>query len=126
MLIEMFDLFETEFIHNSIILVCLNNLIGRVGVVAISIFQMILTCYNDKWRHHPTTRIDVLDYSDLFPIARLYGFSFLTPVIQCHNKDGYDLVYKKAYLIEIPDVGFYNIIFSNYILEKSKPSLNDL
>src|SRR6266699_3260583 len=87
---------------------------------------MILAYYNDKWRYRPTTRIDTLDYSDLFPIARLYGFSFLTPVVRRYNKGGCDLAYEKACFVEILDVGLYNTMFGNYILEKSKPSPNDL
>jgi len=87
---------------------------------------MVLTYYNNKWRHRLTIRIDVLNHSDLFPIARLYGFNFPILVVQCHNKDGYDLAYEKAYLVEIPDIGLYNTIFSNHILEKSKPNPNNL
>ncbi len=87
---------------------------------------MVLTCYNDKWRHRPTTRIDVLDYSNPFPIARLHGFSFLTPVVRCYNKGRCDLAYKKACFVEVPDIGLYDIIFGNHILEKLKSSLNDL
>ncbi len=126
MLIEMFDLFEIEFIRSLTIFVCPNNPIGQIKVVAISIFHMILACYNNKWRHRPIIRIDALDYSDLFPIVRLYSFNFLMLVIRCYNKDGYDLVYKKACFVEVPDVGFYDIMFGNYILEKSKSSFNDL
>ncbi len=87
---------------------------------------MVLICYNDKWRYRLTIRIDALDYSDPFPIAKLYGFSFFTPVVRCYNKGGYDLAYEKACLVEILDVGLYNTMFSNHILEKSKPSFNDL
>ncbi len=87
---------------------------------------MVLTCYNNKWKYRPTTRIDVLNYSDPFSITKLYSFNFLMPVIQYYNKNGCDLIYKKAYLVEILNIGFYNIILDNYILEKSKPSLNDL
>ncbi len=122
----MFDPFETEFIRSPIILVCPNNPIGRIRVITISIFQMILTYYNDKWRHHPTIRIDVLDYNDPFPIAKLYSFNFPTPVIQHYNKDKRNLAYKKAYLVEVPDIGLYNTIFGNYILKKSKPNFNNL
>ncbi len=87
---------------------------------------MILICYNNKWQYRLTTKIDTLDYNDLFPIIRLYSFNFPIPVVQRYNKDGYDLAYKKIYLVEIPDVGLYNIIFDNYILEKSKSSPNNL
>src|SRR6266566_5597319 len=87
-LIEVFDLFETEFICSPTILVCPNNLIGQIGIVTISILQMILACYNDKWWHRPTIRIDVLDHSDPFPIAKLYSFNFLIPVVQRYNKGG--------------------------------------
>jgi len=126
MLIEMFDLFETEFIYNPAIFVCFNNPIGRKKVVTISIFKMVLTYYNNKWRHRLTTRIDALNHNDPFPITRLYSFNFLTPVVQHYNKDGYNLVHKKTYLVEVPDVGLYNIMFDNHILEKSKPSPNNL
>ncbi len=125
-MIEVFDLFETEFIRSSTIFVCSNNLFGWKGVVTISIFQMILIYDNDKWRYCLTARINVLDYNDPFPIAKLYSFSFLTFIVRCHNKDGCDLTYKKAGLIEVPDIAFYNTVFGNYILEKSKPNLNDL
>jgi len=47
-LIEMFDLFETEFIYNLIMFICSNNLIERKKIITISIFKMILTYYNDK------------------------------------------------------------------------------
>ncbi len=122
----MFDLFETEFICNPTILACSNDPIGRVRVVAILIFQMILIYYNNKWWYCPTIRIDVLDYNDLFPIARLYSFNFLIPVVRCYNKDGYNLIYKKIYFVEVLNVGLYDIIFGNYILKKSKSNLNDL
>ncbi len=87
---------------------------------------MILTYYNDKWQYRLIIKIDVLNYSDLFPIVRLYSFNFFTSVVQYYNKGRYNLVYKKAYLVEIPDVGLYNIIFDNYILEKLKLNFNDL
>ncbi|SRR6266699_1806930 len=87
---------------------------------------MILTCYNNKWRHRPTIRIDALNYNDPFSIIRLYSFNFLILIVQCYNKSGYDLAYKKAYFVEILDIGFYNIMFDNYILEKSKSIFNDL
>ncbi len=122
----MFDLFKTEFIYNLTILVYLNDSIGQIRIIAISILQMILTCHNDKWRYRSTIRIDVLNYNNLFPIARLYSFSFLIPVVRYYNKDGCNLAYEKVCLVEIPDVGFYNTIFGNYILEKSKPSFNNL
>ncbi len=122
----MFDPFETEFIYSLIILVCFNNLIGRIEVVAIPILQIILAYHNDKQRYRPIIKIDTLDYNDLFPIARLYDFSFFTPVVQRYNKNGYNLIYKKTCLIEVPDIELYNIIFSNYILEKLKSSSNDL
>ncbi len=95
-------------------------------VIAIPIFKMVLTYYNNKWQHRLTIRIDVLDYSNPFSIARLYSFNFSILVIQRYNKGGYDLVYKKACFVEIPDVGFYDTMFGDYILEKSKLSLNDL
>ena len=122
----MLDPFETEFIRSPTILVYPNNLIERARVVTISILQIILACYNDKWRHRPTIRIDTLDHSDLFPIARLYSFNFSTPVVRRYNKDRYNLAYEKACLIEVLNVGFYNIIFDNHILEKSKPNPNNL
>ena len=87
---------------------------------------MILAYYNNKWKHRPTIRIDVLDYNDLFSIAKLYNFSFLILIVQSYNKNRYDLVYKKACLVEISNAGLYNTIFNNYILKKSKPSPNDL
>ncbi len=87
---------------------------------------MILTYYNNKWRYHLITRINILNYSDPFPIIRLYNFNYFIPVVQYYNKGGYDLAYKKAYFVEVLNIGLYNIIFGNYILEKSKPSLNDL
>ncbi len=71
-------------------------------------------------------RIDVLNYNNLFPIVRLYGFNFPMPVVRRYNKDGYNLAYKKACFVEVPDIGFYNIMFNNYILEKLKPSPNNL
>ncbi len=122
----MFDLFETEFICSPIILIYLNDSIEQTKIIAISIFQMILTYYNDKWRYCPTIKIDVLDYSDPFPIVRLYGFNFPTPIVRRYNKYGYNLAYKKAYLVEISNVGLHNIIFGNYILKKSKSSPNNL
>src|SRR6266699_7214124 len=125
-LIEVFDLFETEFICSSTIFVYFNDLVGWKGVVAISIFKIVLIYYNDKWRYRPTIRIDALNHSDPFPIAKLYNFSFPTPVVQRYNKGGCDLAYEKACLIEVPDVGLYDTMFGNYILEKSKPSPNDL
>src|SRR6266699_1318949 len=126
MLIEMFNLFEIEFIYNLAIFVYFNDLIGRKKVVAISIFEIVLTYYNNKWRHCPTIRIYILDHSNLFSIVKLYNFNFLTPVVRRYNKDGYDLAYKKACLVEILNIGLYNIIFNNNILEKSKPSFNNL
>ena len=125
-LIEMFDLFEIEFIYSLIILVCLNDPIGWVRIITISIFQIILTYYNNKWRHRLIIRIDVLDYNDPFPITRLYNFNFPTLIVRYYNKGGYDLAYEKAYLVEVSDVGLYNIIFGNYILKKSKSNFNDL
>ncbi len=122
----MFNLFETEIIYSPTILIYPNNLIGQIKVIAISIFQMILVCYNNKWRYRPIIRIDALDYNNLFSIARLYSFSFFTPVVRHYNKNKCDLAYKKVCFVEIPDVRFYNTIFGNYILEKSKPSSNDL
>src|SRR6266699_6644991 len=87
---------------------------------------MILACYNNKLRYRPTIRIDILNYNNLFLIAKLYNFSFLMPVVRYYNKNGCNLVYKKAYFIEVLDVGLYNIIFDNYILEKSKSNFNNL
>src|SRR6266699_1638043 len=87
---------------------------------------MILTYYNDKWRYRPTIRIDVLNYSDPFPITRLYNFNFFTPIVQYYNKSGYNLAYKKVYLVEVPNIGLHNIIFDNYILKKSKSNPNNL
>jgi len=126
MLIEMFDPFETEFICSPVILVYPNDLVGWRKVVAISIFEMVLIYYNNKWRYRLTIRIDVLDYSDLFLIARLYGFSFFTPIIRCYNKGGCDLAYEKVCFVEVLNVGLYDIMLGNYILEKSKSSFNDL
>ncbi len=87
---------------------------------------MVLTYYNDKWRHRPTIRINILDYNNLFPIVKLYSFNFLTPVIRRHNKDGYNLAHKKIYFVKIPNIGLYNIIFGDHILEKLKLNFNDL
>ncbi len=121
----MFDPFETKFICSPIIFVCSNDSIRRIEVITISIFQMILIYYNDKWQYCPTTKIDVLNHNDLFPIVRLHNFNFFISVIQCYNKGECNLAYKKVYLVEILDVGFYNIIFGNYILEKSKLNFNN-
>ena len=77
----MFNLFETEFICNSTILVCPNDLIGQIEVVIIPILQMILTYYNNKWQYRPITRIDILNYNNPFPIAKLYNFNFPTFII---------------------------------------------
>jgi len=87
---------------------------------------MILTCYNDKWQYYSTVRIDVLDYNNPFSIARLSSFNFPISVVRYYNKNGYNLTYKKTGFVEVPNVRFYNTMFGNYILEKSKPSLNDL
>ncbi len=87
---------------------------------------MILAYYNDKWRYYPTVRINILDYSDPFPIVRLYNFSFFIFIVRRYNKSRYDLVYKKACFVEILDVRFYDTMFGDYILEKSKPSFNNL
>ena len=125
-LIEILDPFKTKFIRNPTILVCSNNPIGQIEIVAISIFQIILSYYNNKWRYCPTIRIDTLNYNNPFPIVKLYGFNFPTPVVQHHNKDECNLAYKKVCLVEIPDIGFYNIMFGNHILEKLKSSLNNL
>src|SRR6266699_3397660 len=122
----MFNLFETEFICSLIIFVYFNNPIGRKKVVIISIFKMVLIYYNNKWRYRPITRIDALNHSDLFPIVRLYNFNFPISIIQCYNKCGYNLAYKKIYFIEVLDIGLYNTIFNNYILKKSKPNPDDL
>jgi len=86
---------------------------------------MVLTYYNDKWKYRLIIRIDVLNHSDLFSIAKLYGFNFFTSVIRRYNKSGRDLAYKKTCFVEVPNVGFYNIMFGNYILEKSKPNFNN-
>ncbi len=125
-MIEIFNLFETEFIRSPIILVYPNDPIGQTRIVAIPIFQMILTYYNNKWRHRPTTRINALNHNDPFPIARLYSFNFPIPIVRHYNKNGYNLAYKKTCLVEIPDIGLYNIMLGNHILEKLKPSFNDL
>ncbi len=106
-MIEVFDSFEIKFICSPIILVCPNDPIGRIRVITILIFQMILAYYNDKWRYRLIIRIDALDYSDPFPIIKLYGFNFLIPVVQYHNKSGCNLAYKKACFIEVSNVGFY-------------------
>jgi len=47
-LIEIFDLFKTEFIYSSIIFVCPNDPVGQREVVVIPIFEIVLTYYNDK------------------------------------------------------------------------------
>jgi len=47
-LIEVFDPFEIEFIRSPVIFVCPNDPIGWKKVVAIPIFKMVLTYYNDK------------------------------------------------------------------------------
>ncbi len=72
----MIHLFETEFIYNLVILVYPNDLIGRRRVIAISIFEMVLTYYNDKWKYRPIIRINILNYNDPFPIIKLYSFNF--------------------------------------------------
>ena len=87
---------------------------------------MVLTCYNNKWWYRSIIRIDVLDYNDPFPIVRLYGFNFLILIVQHYNKGGYNLAYKKVYLVEILNIGFYNTMFSHYILKKSKLNFNNL
>src|SRR6266566_1143205 len=125
-LIEVFDLFETEFIRSPIILVCFNDLIGQAEIIAILIFQMILAYYNNKWRYRSIIRIDILDYNDLFSIARLYSFNFPILVVQRYNKGGRNLAYKKVCLVEVLDIGLYDIIFNNHILKKSKLNFNDL
>jgi len=122
----MFNLFETEFIYSLIILVYLNNLIGRKKVIAISIFEIVLTYYNNKWKHHLTTRINTLNHNDPFPIAKLHSFNFPIPVIRRYNKDGYNLAHKKTYLVEVLNIRLYNTILDNYILEKSKSNFNDI
>src|SRR6266566_4781319 len=95
-LIEVFDLFETEFICSLTIFVYSNDLIGWRGVVVISIFEMVLICYNNKWKYCSIIRINVLDYNDLFLIVKLYSFSFFMSVVRRYNKGGYDLVYCKV------------------------------
>ncbi len=122
----MFDPFETEFICNLIIFVCPNDPIGRKRVVTILIFEMILIYYNDKWKYHSITKIDILNHNDLFSIVRLYSFNFPISVIRRYNKNRYNLVYKKTYLVEVLNVGLYNTIFGNYILKKSKSNFNNL
>src|SRR6266566_6970604 len=117
-LIEIFNLFETEFIRSPTILVCPSNLFKWKKVIVILILQIILIYDNDKWQYRLTVKINILDYNDPFSIARLYGFSFPMSIVRYHNKDGYDLAYEKAGFIEIPDIVLYNIIFGNYILEK--------
>ncbi len=67
-----------------------------------------------------------MDHNDPFSIVKLYSFNFPMPIVQRYNKDGRDLAHKKTYLIEILDIGLYNTIFGNHILEKSKPNPNDL
>ena len=125
-MIEILNLFETEFIRNPTILVYLNNSIERIRIIAILIFQMILAYHNNKWRYRSIIRIDILDYNNPFSIVKLYSFNFPTPIIQRYNKSGYDLIYEKVCFVEVLDVGLYDIIFGNYILEKSKLSFNDL
>src|SRR6266699_241794 len=97
-LIEIFNLFEIEFIYSPTILICSNDPIRRIRIITISILQMILTYYNDKWRHRPTIKIDILNHNNPFSIAKLYSFNFSISIVQCYNKGGYDLAYKKAYL----------------------------
>ncbi len=87
---------------------------------------MVLTYYNNKWKYCSTIRINVLNYNDLFSIAKLYSFNFLTPIVQYYNKDRCNLAYKKVCLVEVLNIGLYNIMFSNYILKKSKPNFNNL
>ena len=77
----MFDLFETEFICNLTIFVCFNNSIGRTKIVTISILQMILTYYNNKWKYRLTIIINILNYNDPFSIVKLYSFNFLMPIV---------------------------------------------
>jgi len=125
-LIEIFNPFEIEFIRSPIIFVYFNNPIGQIRIVVISILQIILAYYNDKWRYRSIIKIDTLNHNNLFPIVKLYSFNFLTPIVQHYNKDGYNLTYKKACLVEILDIGLYNIIFNNHILKKSKPNPNNL
>ncbi len=122
----MFNPFETEFIYNLIILVYSNDPIGWIRVVVISILQIILIYHNDKWQYRLIIKIDILNYSNLFPIARLYSFSFLISIVRCYNKGRCNLAYEKVYLVEVLDIGLYNTIFDNYILKKSKPSSNNL
>ena len=87
---------------------------------------MILTCDNNKWRYRLIVKINVLNYNNPFLIIKLYNFNFFISVVQRYNKSRYNLVYKKIDLIEVLNVKLYNIIFGNYILEKSKPNLNNL
>ncbi len=87
---------------------------------------MILTYHNNKWRHRLTTKIDILDYSDLFPIVRLYSFNFFIPIVRRYNQGKYNLAYKKAYLVKVLDIGLYDTILNNYILKKSKSNPNNL
>src|SRR6266566_6616864 len=110
----MFDPFETEFIYSSTILVCFNNPIGQKKIIMISIFEIILIYYNNKWRHRSTIRINILDYNDLFLIIKLHNFNFPISVVQYYNKDRYNLTYKKVYFVEIPNVKLYNTIFDDY------------
>ena len=81
---------------------------------------------NNKWQYRSTVRINTLNHNDLFPIAKLYSFNFLIFIVQYYNKGKYDLAYEKAGLIEILNIIFYNIIFNNYILKKSKSNFNYL
>src|SRR6266566_4665992 len=99
-LIEMFDPFEIEFIHNSTILVYLNDLIERIKVVVILIFQMILIYYNNKWQYYLTIKIDTLDHNDPFSITKLYNFNFFISNIQRYNKSRCNLAYEKTCLVE--------------------------
>src|SRR6266566_5655012 len=125
-LVKIFDLFEIEFIRNPIIFIYFNNSIGRKDVIIILILQMILAYYNNKWQYYLTARIDVLNYNDLFPIAKLYSFSFFIFIVRRYNKDGYNLAYEKVDLVEVLDIGFYDTIFGNYILKKPKLNFNNL
>jgi len=49
---------------------------------------MSLTYCNNKWQYHPTTKIDTLNYNNLFPIIKLYNFNFSTSIVKIGNHFG--------------------------------------
>ena len=65
-------------------------------------------------------------FNSLVGRRKVVAISIFEIVLPYYNKNGYYLAHKKTYLIEILDIGLYNIIFGNYILEKSKSNPNNL